>query len=69
MKRVNNLLNQITDYNNLRLAYLKALRGKRASNSALLFDMNADYHLKKIKYNLENETYLFKKYKHFRTNI
>lgn len=66
MKRVNNLLNQITDYNNLRLAYLKALRGKRSSNSALVFDMNADYHLKKIKYNLENETYLFRKYKQFK---
>ncbi len=37
-----NLFSRITDYNNLRVAYLKALKGKRFSPEAVIFDFNPD---------------------------
>ena len=57
MKRVSNLFLQITDFNNLRLAYLKALKGKRSSSSAIIFRANADINLYQLKKDLESQTY------------
>jgi len=37
MKRQNYLFNQIVDYNNIRLAFLKAIRGNRSSLSAISY--------------------------------
>ena len=65
MKRVSNLFLQITDFNNLRLAYLKALKGKRFSSSAIVFGANADIKLYQLKKDLESQTYKPGKYNQF----
>lgn len=66
MKRVSNLFLKITDFNNLRLAYLKALKGKRFSSSAIVFGANADLNLFQIKKNLESQSYKPGKYNQFK---
>jgi len=45
MKRVNYLFEQIVDYSNIRLAFLKALRGNRSSLSVISFCKNIDNNL------------------------
>jgi retron-type reverse transcriptase len=45
MKRQNFLFEQIVDYNNIRLAFLKAIRGKRESPSVINFCQNLDKNL------------------------
>lgn len=54
MKRFGNLMAQIIDYQNLRLAWLKALRGKRKSNGVLLFFRDLNTNLAAIKKRLES---------------
>jgi retron-type reverse transcriptase len=49
MKRQNHLIEQITDYNNIRGAYLKALRGNRNSTDALAFARHLDRNLGSIR--------------------
>lgn len=66
MKRAGNLFEQITDFNNLRSAYLKALKGKRLSNAALIFGMKADENLCRIKKELESGIYRIGKYRQFK---
>ena len=45
MKRQNNLFEKIIDYNNIRLAFLKAIRGNRSSPSAINYCQNIDKNL------------------------
>jgi hypothetical protein len=45
MKRQNNLFEKITDYNNIRLAFLKAIRGNRSSLSAVKYCKNTEKNL------------------------
>ena len=45
MKRQNNLFEKIIDYNNIRLAFLKAIRGNRSSPSAINYCRNIDRNL------------------------
>jgi len=45
MKRLNHLFEQIVDFNNVRLAFLKALRGNRSSLSAINYCQNIDKNL------------------------
>jgi hypothetical protein len=45
MKRQNFLFEQIADYNNIRLAFIKAIRGKRSSHSSVHFCKNLDKNL------------------------
>ena len=45
MKRQNFLFEQITDYNNIRLAFLKAVRGNRKSSAVIEFCRNTDKNL------------------------
>lgn len=45
MKRQNNLFENIIDYNNIRLAFLKALRGNRNSPAAINYCQNVDKNL------------------------
>jgi hypothetical protein len=45
MKRQNNLFDKIVDYNNIRLAFLKALRGNRSSISAINYCRNVEKNL------------------------
>ena len=66
MKRAGNLFERITDFNNLRAAYLKAVKGKRLSNSALIFGMKADENLCRIKKELESGIYRIGKYRQFK---
>ena len=53
MKRQNHLFEQITDYSNIRLAFLKALRGNRSSSQAINFCQNADENLASIRNKLQ----------------
>lgn len=66
MKRKDNLFEQITDFNNLRTAYLKALKGKRFSNTALIFDLKADENLYRMKTVLEKNAYKIGNYRQFK---
>ncbi len=66
MKRTANLFEQISDFNNLRLAYLKALKGKRHTPAALIFDLKADENLYKIKTKLENGNLKIGTYRQFK---
>lgn len=66
MRRAGNLFERITDFNNLRAAYLKAVKGKRLSNSALIFDLKTDENLCRIKKKLESGTYRIGKYRQFK---
>ena len=45
MKRQNFLFERIVDYNNIRLAFLKAIRGKRSSHQVINFYQNLDKNL------------------------
>ncbi len=66
MKRAAVLFEKITDFNNLRLAYLKALRGKRDTPAAIIFSLKADENLHKIKNALESGTYKTSPYHQFK---
>jgi hypothetical protein len=49
MKRHNKLFEQIIDYNNIRLAFLKALRGNRKGLSAINFCKNTEKNLSAVR--------------------
>ncbi|MFZ1982424.1 MAG: reverse transcriptase/maturase family protein [Smithella sp.] len=49
MKRQNNLFESIIDYQNIRLAWLKSIKGKRKSSSVLLFSRDVTENLQKIR--------------------
>jgi hypothetical protein len=49
MKRANFLFEQIVGYNNIRLAFLKALRGNRASPAAVSFCRNTENNLASLR--------------------
>lgn len=66
MKRKGNLFEQITDFNNLRTAYLKAVKGKRLSNTVFIFDLKTDENLYRIKKELESGIYRIGKYRQFK---
>lgn len=65
MKRQGKLFPLIVDYQNLRLAWLKALRGKRKSTAVLLFSRNIDVNLDKIKTRLESDNPEWGNYRSF----
>lgn len=65
MKRQGNVFPLIVDYQNLRLAWLKALRGKRKSTAVLLFNRNIDINLDKIKARLESKNPEWGNYRSF----
>jgi retron-type reverse transcriptase len=48
MKRQSNLFDFIIDYQNLRMAWLKSIKGKRKSSRALLFSRNVSGNLQNI---------------------
>ena len=66
MKRADNLFERITDLENLKSAYLKALKGKRYTPVAIVFDAKADENLHTIKSALESETYVIGNYRQFK---
>jgi hypothetical protein len=52
MKRQNHLFEHIVDYQNIRLAFLKAVRGKRASPAVVFFCRNIDKNLLRLRQRL-----------------
>lgn len=57
MKKYGNLYSKITDIDNIRLAYIKARKGKRWQNTVKNFELNLEDNLKKIQEMLINKTY------------
>lgn len=66
MKRENNLLSKIADFQNLRLAFLKSMRGKRNSSEAILFCQNIDENLLRLQTSLLDGTYKMQSYNFFK---
>src|ERR1035437_3311904 len=62
MKRYGNLYSKITNIENIRLAYIKARKGKRWQNTVKNFELNLEYNLKKIQKMLVNKTYKTSEY-------
>ncbi len=65
MKRKGNVFPLIVEHQNLRLAWLKALRGKRKSPAVLLFSRNTDANIGQIKARLESEDPAWGNYRSF----
>jgi retron-type reverse transcriptase len=65
MKRRNYLFEQITNYQNIRLAFLKAIRGKRSSSEVLLFCRNVDTGMENIKNRLCSKNIQWGAYRSF----
>lgn len=65
MKRNGNLLPLITAYPNIRLAWLKTLRGKRSSSSALRFGRNLDANLRGLQKRLRSQDAGWGNYRQF----
>lgn len=55
MKRADNLFEQITDLENLKLAYLKVLKGKRYTSAVLIYGNKVDENLYNLKVKPECE--------------
>ncbi|MBQ0051264.1 MAG: hypothetical protein KBT11_04265 [Treponema sp.] len=66
MKRADNLFEQITDLDNLKSAYIKALKGKRYTPAALIYGRRLDENLYQLKTQLESEIYNHGKYRQFK---
>ncbi len=52
MKRVGNLIEQIADYDNIQLAFIKSRRGKQAKQEVIAFRNNYDENIKNIRESL-----------------
>jgi retron-type reverse transcriptase len=65
VKRRNFLFDEIASYANIRLAFLKAIRGKRASAEALLFCRDIEGSLENVRLRLLAETVRWGAYKSF----
>ncbi|MDR1073092.1 MAG: hypothetical protein LBL45_05390 [Treponema sp.] len=68
MKRANYLFDQITEYANIRSAFLKALRGNRASPSAIIFCKNIERSLAIVRVKLETHHCDWGEYHAFQIN-
>jgi retron-type reverse transcriptase len=65
MKRTGNLFEQIVDRDNLRLAYSRALRGKRARRDAQQFAQRLDQNLEEMAEQVAAGTYPLGRYQQF----
>jgi retron-type reverse transcriptase len=68
MKRANNLFESIIDYQNIRLAFLKAIRGNRTSTEAIYFCTNTDNNLAVIQKKLTHLNADWGRYRSFLIN-
>ena len=66
MKRAGNLYPDICDINNIKIAYWKARRGKKLKRDVLLFRMNEEKNLCRLRDGLVNGTVLIGQYSYFR---
>ena len=62
MKRYGNLYSKIINIDNIKLAYIKARKGKRWQNTIKKFELNLEDNLKKIQEILTNKTYKTSEY-------
>ncbi|GHV22420.1 hypothetical protein FACS189494_09230 [Spirochaetia bacterium] len=65
MVRQKNFFEKIVDYQNIRFAFLKAMRGKRASPEVIFFCRNIEENLRSIKTRLLSENYEWGTYRSF----
>lgn len=65
VKKYNNLINQITSIDNLRLAYKKTCKGKRASYGYLEFKEYAEANILLIQEELKDQSYKIGEYRKF----
>jgi hypothetical protein len=65
MKRENCLFDKVIDYQNIRLAFLKAIRGKRSSPAVIRFCAQVDNNLARIRRRLEAYPLQWGNYQHF----
>jgi hypothetical protein len=65
MKRRNYLYDEIADYQNIRLAFIKAIRGKRASSGVIVFCRNIDRNLENIRNRFLADTVTWGRYFQF----
>lgn len=66
MKRTNNLIEQITNIDNIMLAFCKARKGKRTKYEVMEFQKNVENEIYNIKNELLNETIKFGDYHTFK---
>jgi len=66
MKRVNNLFDNLTSFENLMSAAKKALKGTKSKTESLEFYFNLEANLISMQNELENETYKPGGYKYFK---
>jgi hypothetical protein len=65
MKRTNSLFDNIVDYHNIRMAFLKAIRGKRSSPAVVRFCAQVNSNLSAIRRRLESFPPQWGAYRHF----
>ncbi|MFH1521840.1 MAG: reverse transcriptase/maturase family protein [archaeon] len=65
MKTYKNLFEKVCGYDNLYSAYLKARRGKTKLAEVLKFTYNLESELSNLQYELENQIYETREYRHF----
>lgn len=66
MKRYNNLFEQIVSWQNFRLAFLKASKGKSKSSEVILFTMKLDENLEDLRRLVAQQTYSIGDYRQFK---
>lgn len=66
MKRYNNLFEQIISWQNFRLAFLKASKGKSRSSEVILFTTKLDENLEVLRHGIANQTYSIGEYRQFK---
>lgn len=66
MKRYNKLFEQIISWQNFRLAFLKASKGKSRSSEVILFTMKLDENLEGLRRGIANQTYSIGEYRQFK---
>lgn len=65
MKRIGKIFEEIVDYDNLRLAFWKASRGKRSRDDQISFGRNLDDELARLRDGLRNLNYFIGDFKRF----
>lgn len=66
MKRIGDIFESVLDIDNLRLAFLKASRGKRHRDDQRMFQANLDQELFRLRQGLADGSYPVGKYTHFK---
>lgn len=65
MKRIKSLFNQIINYDNVRLAWIKARKGKSSKQSVMQFSKDVNANLLKVQRNLKSKPPVLSSYTQF----